>query len=238
LPLNVSAAGTTTVRAAGFAAADGRQTHVESRSVLVRRPHDWREVPAVALPLSAAPLLWDDGDDHYYRVQPTVNASWINRPLSFNSGGQSGGGDKTFAEGLGLRAPMHLNYNLSEIRRLMVAATPPRPLTRLAAAVAVDTGCDAGGAGQAGHEAPPFSANCHDIAEWQHAILAVYVDGRLEHTSPVLQAQTLQWNVLVALPPAAEVAMGACDIQRTLPSARVLNHSYHHILVYLSLRTF
>ena len=94
-----------------------------------------------------------------------------------------------YQSGLGLKAPMHLNYNLSQIRTL-------RPgITHFIMAAGMDDGCDHGGA----HSAP---YNCHDIANWQNAVVKVWIDGNLSE-SPVLQAESLQWVFNVSLPPAS-----------------------------------
>ena len=47
--------------------------------------------------------------------------------------------------------------------------------------------------------------NCHDMAEWQHARVKVYVDGQLQAESPTLQSQGLEWVFNITLPPSAEV---------------------------------
>lgn len=47
--------------------------------------------------------------------------------------------------------------------------------------------------------------NCHDIAEWQHARVKIYVDGRLCAESPTLQSQGLEWLFNVTLWNTAEV---------------------------------
>eukprot|EP00038_Savillea_parva_P022651 m.38239 g.38239 ORF g.38239 m.38239 type:complete len:407 (+) comp5628_c0_seq1:72-1292(+) len=202
-PIVIDAPGTTVVRAAGFRLDTGAPTHAESTSVLVRRAvasADGSVPSGVHLQLSDAPLLWNFGDDPDYRVYPTVNMSWLELPLSMRG--------HTFPLGLGLRAPSHLNFNLSEIRAIM---SPTASLHELAVAVGIDSGCDVGGAGNAGHEKPDpnvptiGSANCHDIAEWQHVVVRVYVDGSLAHETPTLQAETLMWNIVVTLPPTASV---------------------------------
>ena len=86
----------------------------------------------------------------------------------------------TYASGLGLKSPMHLHYNISLLR-----ASQPR-ITHFVAAAGMDAGCDHGGA-----RTPPY--NCHDVANWQHSVVKVYLDGALVGESPVLQAETLQW---------------------------------------------
>ena len=47
--------------------------------------------------------------------------------------------------------------------------------------------------------------NCHDMAEWQHSRVKVYIDGQLEAESPTLQSQGLEWVFNVSLPPSAQV---------------------------------
>jgi hypothetical protein len=86
----------------------------------------------------------------------------------------------TYTSGLGLKSPMHLHYNVSSLR-----VSQPR-ITHFVAAAGMDAGCDHGGA-----HTPPY--NCHDIANWQHSVVKVYLDGALVGESPVLQAETLQW---------------------------------------------
>ena len=203
-PFNVSAVGTTVVRAAGFARdGSGRTTHVESSSVLVRRlvpgPDDGSLPRDVLLNISDAPILWGHGDDDFYRYYPMKNLSWLELPLAMRG--------HHYTSGLGLKAPIHLNYNLSQIRDVVA----PAPLRVFRGAVGIDdSGCD-GRDGDAGHDKPDSklphvgSGNCHDIAEWQRAVLKVYRDGELIQTSPVLQAETLAWTFELALPAASQI---------------------------------
>ena len=93
--------------------------------------------------------------------------------------------------GLGLKAPMHLNYNLTELRAILPGLSAFTGVFStvsyahisglnlglcLAVAAAIDGGCDIGGAA-GGAALPGFNRvyNCHDIAEWQHARVKVYV---------------------------------------------------------------
>ena len=102
--------------------------------------------------------------------------------------------------GLGLKAPMHLNYNLTALRAILPE------LSAFTVAAAIDGGCDVGGA-SGGASLPGFNRvyNCHDIAEWQHVRVKVYVDGELSAESPTLQSQSLGWLFNVSLPSSAEV---------------------------------
>ena len=43
-------------------------------------------------------------------------------------------------------------------------------------------------------------ARCHDIAEWQRAVVQIFLDGKVVQQSPVLVAQGLPWNFNVLLP--------------------------------------
>jgi hypothetical protein len=174
----------------------------ESQSVLVRRPlppmlDSKAAIPLmlknVSLPIENAPILWDFGDDQDYRQFPVVNASWIGRPLTFR--------EQTFPTGLGLKAPMHLNFNLTAIR-----LSTHSPLRKLFLAAAIDGGCDVGGA-SGGQRLAGFNRvyNCHDIAEFQHARMKVYLDGQLVEESPTLQSQGLEWIFQVDLPRQASI---------------------------------
>ena len=176
----------------------------ESQSVLVRRPIPTELVSgtsitilmkSITLDIAAAPLLWNFGDDNAYRQQPMVNKSWIGQPLAFRA--------QTFASGLGLKAPMHLNWNLTTVR----AALHPGALSHFAVAAAIDGGCDKGNAYSPGFPLPGFNHvyNCHDIAEWQHARVKLFLDGQAVSESPVLQSQGLEWIFNISIPPASEV---------------------------------
>ena len=138
------------------------------------------EAAEALLDISVTPLLWNYGDDADYRQHPVVNKSWTGTAMHMDA--------KEFTSGLGLKAPMHLHYNLTQIRTL-------RPgITHFIIAAGMDDGCDHGGA----HTAP---YNCHDIAEWQGAVVKIWVDGALMGESPVLQAETLQWVFKISMPP-------------------------------------
>ena len=73
------------------------------------------------------------GDDAAYRQLPVVNNSWIGHPMSFRN-------LKSGLVGLGLKAPMHLNFNLTKLRETLPG------LSSFVAAAAIDGGCDVGGA--------------------------------------------------------------------------------------------
>ena len=120
------------------------------------------------------PVCRGQGDDPSYRQRPRVNVSWPGTPMTYRR--------VTYASGLGLKSPMHLHYNISLLR-----VSQPR-ITHFVAAAGMDAGCDHGGA-----RTPPY--NCHDVANWQHSVVKVYLDGALVGESPVLQAETLQWVI-------------------------------------------
>eukprot|EP01065_Artemidia_motanka_P032457 TRINITY_DN39470_c0_g1_i1.p1 TRINITY_DN39470_c0_g1~~TRINITY_DN39470_c0_g1_i1.p1 ORF type:complete len:594 (+),score=124.14 TRINITY_DN39470_c0_g1_i1:77-1858(+) len=203
-PFNVSAAPgqATMVRAAGFALSDGSPVFAESQSVLVRRGFSLRdgEAPPATLPIDLAPRLWGRGDDHFYRMYPMLNRSWMELPLLMRS--------KTYERGLGLKPPGYLTYNVSDVR-----AAAPAPITTLSLAVGLDEACmtGPGAGGPSGHEIPDpnntrvGSAQCHDISERQHAIVRVILDGAVAVQTPVLQPQGPPFTVSVPLTPAAQL---------------------------------
>ena len=136
------------------------------------------------LDLSVAPILWGYGDDPSYRQRPKINESWTGTGLHYRM--------KGYATGLGLKAPMHLNYNVTQLRLQAPG------ITHFVAAAGIDDGCDHGGAGS-----PPY--NCNGIASWQETVVQIYVDGELAAESPVLQAETLQWVFNVPIPLGSEL---------------------------------
>ena len=208
-----------TIRAVGLDAGGKKIRFAESQSVLVRRPLSPELtaaakgkdgaglVPAlleaVQLELTRAPILWNYGDDDDYRQQPTVNTSWMGQPLMWRGYGPywaTAVSPALHLPGLGLKAPAPLNYNLTQLRGLVPG------LSAFTAAAAIDAGCDVGSAAP-GKAEPGFNRvfNCHDMAEWQHARVKVYVDGQLQAESPTMQSQGLEWVFNVTLPPSAEV---------------------------------
>ena len=140
-----------------------------------------KQQAAALIDISVAPIMWGYGDDASYRQRPQINKSWTGAGLHYRN--------TAFASGLGLKAPMHLHYNVTQLCILQPA------ITHLMAAVGTnDAGCLHGGAGRA-----PY--NCNGIASWQNSVVLVYVDGSLAAESPVLQAETLRWIFEIEIPP-------------------------------------
>ena len=203
-PTNISRS--TIISAAGFV--DGRQVLKESESVLIRRevgPHTSRaDVAPYNLSLSGVVPLWNIGDDDTFRMHAIRNASWLERPLQLPAQTLPNF-TRVYPDGLGLRAPMHLNYDLDAVRQSWPL------LRRFVATVGIDTGCDKGAPSNAGHSVvdPHYPdagpAHCHDISEWQRAVVQIFLDGELVQESPVLCAQALVWNLNVLLPRSARL---------------------------------
>ena len=110
------------------------------------------------------------GDDAAYRQQPVLNNSWIGHPMSFRN-------LKRGLVGLGLKAPMHLNFNITQLREILPA------LSGFVAAAAIDGGCDIGGAYEPGaptdstspipnkpNQTPPCPSACGDSLLWKVGI--------------------------------------------------------------------
>ena len=123
-----------------------------------------------------------------------INKSWIGKPIAFR--------ESKGLPGLGLKAPMHLNFNLTALR-----AGPLPGLRGFVAAAAIDGGCDIGGPRFPGAALPGYNHvyNCPDIAEWQHARVKISVDGELGAESPTLQSQGLEWVFNISLAASAAV---------------------------------